>query len=359
MIHVVLGTKAQLIKMAPVMACLESQGIPYNFIFTGQHKETIDQLLGNFGIKKPDYLLYDGREITGAAQTGAWSVKVLLTTFRRRRHIFNNDKNGIILVHGDTLSTLLGAIMGKAAKLYVGHVESGLRSFNLLHPFPEELTRVAVFRLADYYFCPGGWAMGNVAKYKGVKIDTVENTLLDSLRLAVEKQHTVDVPIPQEQYCVVTVHRFENIFKQDALGRIVSILERIARKLRILFILHPPTKQQLEKFDFAARLASNENIELRPRYDYFEFIKLITHSEFVLSDGGSNQEECYYLGKACLLLRNKTERKEGLGRNVVLSGFNLDCIDDFVENYASYKCAGVETSVSPSARIVDSIRRFA
>lgn len=106
------------------------------------------------------------------------------------------------------------------------------------------------------------------------------------------------------------------------------------------------------------RLKKNKNIELTPRYDYFEFIKLLNKSEFVISDGGSNQEECFYLGKPCLLLRNETERKEGIDKNVVLSNFDEKVINDFINNYQKYKFKMISDKQSPSKMIVNKIRGF-
>jgi len=183
MIHIIIGTKAQLVKMAPVMAHMASSGIQYNFIYTGQHRATIEEMLTDFGIKNPDITLYDGKDITSIVEMIVWSFRLLTLAFFRKKTIFLDDKKGIVLVHGDTLSTLLGAVMGKVAGLKVGHVESGLRSFNLFHPFPEEIIRILTFRLSDILFCPGKWAMDNVSRLKKIKINTVENTLYDCISL--------------------------------------------------------------------------------------------------------------------------------------------------------------------------------
>jgi UDP-N-acetylglucosamine 2-epimerase (non-hydrolysing) len=358
MIHIVLGTKAQLIKMAPIMAELKKQNIPYNYISTGQHKETIDKILNNFDIKKPDYILYNGKDITSISKMLIWSIKILFKTIKEKKKIFQNDKDGIVLVHGDTFSTILGALMAKISKLKVGHVESGLRSFNLFNPFPEELTRIITFKLTDYYFCPGKWAMNNLKKYKGKKINTKANTLLDSLNLAIKNQDKIKVNIPQKKYAVITIHRFENIFNKKKFEEILKIVEDTSKKIKVLFILHPPTKKKLNEYNLMNKLKENKNIELRPRYDYFEFIKLINNSEFIATDGGSNQEECFYLGKPCLLLRNSTERKEGLGKNVILSKFNADKIKEFVKNYKKLEIKKISDKCHPSTIIIQKIRKF-
>ncbi len=339
MIYVIIGTKAQLIKMAPLLAYFQRQGMPYYYISTGQHKATIGDILNNFNLRGPDTVLYDGPDITSVKQMAIWSVKLLWRTLRQKKRIFpSRQENNIVLVHGDTFSTFLGALMGKFAGLKVGHIESGLRSFNWFHPFPEEIIRLLTFKMSDYYFCPGKWALNNLSNEKGVKVDTIHNTLYESLQIAQSAiEHITDVEIPAHIYAVVTLHRYENIYKAEALVRLVNLIERIATNCPLLFILHKPTEINLKKFGLYQRLADNSRIELRPRYDYFRFLKLLNNAHFVVSDGGSNQEECYYLGKPVILLRQFTERKEGLGKNCVLSGYDPQIIDEFLNNIDQYR----------------------
>ncbi len=229
---------------------------------------------------------------------------------------------------------MLGALIGRFCGLQVAHVESGLRSFNIFHPFPEELTRLATFRLSNMFFCPNEWAMKNLAGCRGRKVNCGANTMYDALQLALRAE--VAVERPEGPYAICSVHRFESIFRKGQFERIVEIVEQVSRTLRVLFVLHPPTRRKLEEFGFWDRLAANPCIELRPRYDFFTFNRLVVGSEFVLTDGGSNQEECYYLGKPCLLLRRRTERPEGLGTSVVLSRLDPAIIRDFVTNYRRY-----------------------
>lgn len=351
-IHIIIGTKAQLIKMAPIMVELQKRKIDYNFIFTGQHKETIKELIVVFKLKKPDYILYKGKDITKIFQMVIWTIQCLAHTFKNKRVIFQNQK-GVVLVHGDAFSALLGTIMGKIAGLKVGYVEAGLRSFDFFNPFPEEIVRRIVSRLVDYHFCFGKFAYENSQKYKGVKIYTELNTLYDSLQLVIKNKKDIYVEIPQKKYCLISIHRFENIFNKKQLLFIINILEEISQQIKVLFILHKPTKEKLINFGFYQRLKENPNIELRPRYDYFDFIKLLLSSNFVITDGGSNQEECYYLGKPCLLLRKTTERTEGLSINVIISKYNKKIIRNFIKNYQKFKLNTLNIKTSPSEVIVD------
>lgn len=358
MIYVFLGTKAQLIKMAPIMRKMQDQHIPYAFIFSGQHQATIGDLLDNFGVKKPDFTLYTGDDITSIGKMLVWSTRVLWKGFKQRHSIFPEGQH-IILNHGDTFSTFIGSLLGKLVGAKTAHIESGLTSHNIFHPFPEELTRRIVFRLSDYYFCPGSWAVDNLKSYRGEKINTTNNTLLDALEYCRETD-SGNITIPNESYCVATLHRFENIFKKQRFDEILLIVEAIANTKKVLFILHKPTLNKLQSFNFYDRLSNNPNIELRPRYNYFDFIDLVKSSEFVISDGGSNQEECYYLGKPCLLMRRHTERQEGIGGNAMISNYNLETCISFSLNFKNYQRTPVSTNVhSPSQKIINNIKTFA
>lgn len=348
MIHVVLGTKAQLIKMAPVMKALDRLQRPYRYISTGQHRETTAQIRDGFGLRDPDVVLYNGPDITSIPAMVVWTLRILLKTWRDPVFVFGSAPKGLVLVHGDTFSTLLGALMARFSGLKVGHVESGLRSFHLLHPFPEEITRLLVFQLSHLYFCPGRRALQNLSRFKGEKIDTGENTLRDALAMAMSAIEEATVDVPKEPYAVVSIHRFENIYTKTTLNRVIEAVLRIAGHIHVLFILHKPTERKLREFGFYERLASRENIEIRQRYDYFSFIKLLTNADFAVSDGGSNQEECHYLGKPVLLLRMATEREEGMNENCVLSKFDDTLIDEFIASYKERRGDFQPSTSSPS-----------
>ncbi|MDD5639055.1 MAG: UDP-N-acetylglucosamine 2-epimerase [Candidatus Pacebacteria bacterium] len=343
--------------MAPIMEELQKQKINYNFVFTGQHKETIKELIDVFGLKKPDYILYDGKDITKISQMLIWSINCLIKTIKNKKDIFGSDKKGIVLVHGDTFSAILGARMAKIAGLKVGTIEAGLRSFDLFNPFPEEIIRRLLSPLTDYHFCPGNFAFENSQKYKGVKINTKINTLYDSLQLVLKNKDKIKVNIPNQKYCLVSIHRFENIFNKERFDFIVKKIEETSKEIKVLFILHKPTKEKLIELGYFDRLEKNENIELRPRYDYFKFIRLLIDSKFLITDGGSNQEETSYLGKPCLVMRKTTERKEGVGANVVISEYSPKIIKNFVKNYPKFEKKNKNLGGSPSKIIVDRIKK--
>ena len=361
MIHFIIGTKAQLIKIAPIMRVLKERKLEYNFIFTGQHRLTIEQILDNFSVKSPDVILYDGDDVTGVFQSLVWMVKIIVKVLFNRDSIFGASEKqnyDIVLVHGDTFSTLLGALIGRLSGKKIAHVESGLRSFNIFHPFPEEITRLLVFRLTDIFYCPGDWAIDNLKSYNGKKINTITNTLYDCITFARYHLEEINVDIPKSKYALVSIHRFENIFNKRRFRQLLECLLEVSQIIPLLFILHPTTEKKLKENNWLAWLENEPKIELRPRYDYFKFIKLMIESEFIISDGGSNQEEAAYLGKPTLLFRRVTERPEGIGENAVISEYNADKIIAFVENYKNLRKSGLEFDVSPSEIIVNSLLPF-
>jgi len=358
MIHIILGTKAQLIKMVPIMLTLRDRGAAYNFISTGQHRDTVNEMLDEFGLKRPDVVLYDGPDIVSVISMFFWALRILGKVLFRRKRIYFGDENGIVLVHGDTFSTLIGAISGRLAGMKVGHVESGLRSFNLFKPFPEEIVRLLTFRLSHILFCPGNWAMSNVKNLSTKAVDTGRNTMADTMAASLQLDGRTD-HVPSRSYALVSIHRYENIFRPEALARIVWIIRRIAESHYLLFILHKPTEKRLRSSGLYSALTEDENIELRQRYTYRDFLTLQERAQFVVTDGGSMQEESSYLGLPCLLLRDATERREGLGENVILSGFDLGLIDDFVINYQRFsRPSNLDDTLAASRLIVDRLTPF-
>lgn len=338
------------------MVELKNRNIKYNFIFSGQHKETIDEILDNFGLEAPNIVLYQGKDITGIFQMMAWTAKIIFFCMRNKKSVWRDDEKGVVLNHGDTFSTLLGSILAKIAGLKAGHVESGLRSFNFLHPFPEELTRICVFYLTDIYFASSDWAINNLKKFQGKKVNTHANTIVDCIKHCKNQTTSTNVPIPSAPYALVSIHRFENIFYKRQLSKILFLLNLVSKQIKLVFILHKPTKEKLKKFNLYKELSNNHNIELRPRYDYFGFNQLLRGSKFVITDGGSNQEECYYYQKPCLLMRDKSERLEGIGENVVISHYKKELVQEFLTFSNNYKPnKQLQNTESPSATIIDSL----
>lgn len=358
MIHFVIGTRAQLFKMAPIMLECARRGLKWRWVYTAQHRDTIKETLDTFGLPEPEYIVVQwDTEAKTMGKIWKWFLKMLLSLPKSKKILAGcTGKKHIILTHGDTLTTWLAALMGRLTGTKVMHVESGLRSFNMFKPFPEEINRLITFRLANYYACPGDWAMNNLKKYKGEKINTGENTQIDTIAFGLAHADKSDYKLPKGKYVVASLHRYENIFKEERFNTIVDRLEQIAAKFPIYLVQHPATKEQLEKLpQIRQRISDNDRIHLLPRLEYLPFIKLIKHSEFVITDGGGNQEELYHMGKPTLLFRNETERQEGLGTTAVISRLDEKVIADFMKNHKDHQrkpSVGYKIK-SPSAIIVN------
>lgn len=360
MIHFVIGTRAQLFKMVPIMQECDKQGLRWRWIYTAQHKDTIENTIEVFGIKHPDYILFNwDTEAKTMRKVWFWFFKSLLQ-LRKGKKILNGHtgRNNIILTHGDTLTTWWGALLGRLNRCKVMHVESGLRSFNLFKPFPEEINRLITFRLSDVYACPGDWAVDNLKKYKGEKINTKENTQIDVLRFGLQNCDEAELGFKlQKPYVVASLHRYENIFKEDRFTEIIDRTQDIAKSFHIYWVQHPATKEQLNKFpELKKQLTNNKNVTLLPRLEYLQFIKLVKESGFVITDGGGNQEELYHMGKPTLLFRNETERKEGLGETAVISKLDEATIKKFMENYKDYKKPAFQKTARPSFMIANYLK---
>ena len=336
MIYVILGTRAQLVKMAPIIRIMEAKNWPLKLIHTGQHRESMVELCQDFNIKTTWKELYhQEQEVNTIIQAILWLLALGVKIFFKPPAIFKDScpDQDIILVHGDTFSTVLGAIIGKRLGIKVAHIESGLRSFSLINPFPEEINRLLTFHLSNVAFCPGRWAVNNLSAYpKLTKINTHHNTILDTLRLALNNSCADGIAkIPDTEYGIVSLHRFENIFFNRRFRLIINQLLEVSTQYHLIFVLHPATRKRLMKTGLMHKLTNTSNIELRDRTGYFDFVKLMASSHFVITDGGSNQEELFYLGIPTFLMRKATERKEGLGQNICLGKYSAKNLDAFIK----------------------------
>lgn len=307
----IIGTRAQLIKVAPVMRIFETHQVPITFILTGQHNDTMQDLIEEFQISTKPIELIKNTEHASIFSLLLWMPRVLSLLFST----LNKYQSGYVFVHGDTLTTLLSTIAGKFSKKRIVHLESGLTSKSLFNPFPEEIIRRIVFKYTDIAFCPTLSDIENLKKYlKTEKIYTHGNTILDSI------QHLhIGENIEQcSKMVLVSLHRFQNIYNQKRLEDIITMLLSLSQKFQISFVLHPATKKKLIKFGLLKQLEDAPNIQLLARMTYKTFLNLALSSEVVITDGGSNQEELAFFGHPTIILRETTERQDGLFSNALL-----------------------------------------
>lgn len=356
-IVVMLGTKAQFVKLAPLLLELDRSRLDHVLVYTGQHNETFDELQQAFGTRDPDFRMTPEMEASTRSRFLKWCIAFWRAALRARyRRIWRSAD--AIMVHGDTMSTLFGAVVGRLFGMDVVHVEAGLRSPRLFNPFPEEIIRRLVSRLSRIHFCPDTWSASHLEKRSGRVLVTPGNTLLDSLALALERARAASESGAAEgdHFAVISLHRVENLSDRETLDRILEAVIEVSGILPLDFVLHPATREALKQTGWMERLDQLESIRLRPRTDYFRFIQLLLRCDFLMTDGGSNQEEASMLGLPCLLLRKCTERRDGLDSNVVLSDLDPDRMLEFARRHARRSWSPrALPDASPSRFIVDAL----
>lgn len=350
---VLVGTKAQFIKTAPILRELDRRGIAYRLVYTGQHSETFDLLEAAFGTRPADDLLVPGFEAATHGSFARWTLAFWRAAFSR---IWQRKWQGAGygLVHGDTASTLFGALALRLAGVRVVHIEAGLRSPRLLEPFPEEIVRRLVSRLTALHFAPDHEAATNLLGVRGRVVDTGGNTLRDALSLALAKMPEMPAEGGAGGYAIASIHRSENLSRRADLDLLMEEVQRVAEIMPVKFVLHPATREKIRSSGWLPRLRRQPNLALLERMDYPDFVRLLVNSCFLMTDGGSNQEEAAMMGLPTLLLRRATERPDGLDDNVVLSCLDRDCIRGFAEKFAGKRWRlRLLQEGSPSSRIVD------
>lgn len=358
------GTKAQFIKMAPLVLEFQRRGWPCRLVDTGQHAQLIHRLVETFGLRPPDISLSaPSRGVVTLGGGLRWMLGSSVFLSRRPsrlcREIFGGER-GLALVHGDTASTLISTLVAKRAGQRVAHVEAGLRSHRWLHPFPEELIRVLVMRRADLLFAPSPAAYRNLEKmglaHRAFLLPG--NTNRDALAWILGRPPQ-DLPELPQVFSLASFHRLETLYRWRRLARVVEILLDAHRRVPLVLVQHPPTRRRLEAGGWLPRLIE-AGVTLLPLLDYPSFIHLLARARFVVTDGGSVQEETSYLGIPCLLLRQVTERDEGLGENVVLSNLDPGEARRFLDSYENRRRPDATAAEpSPSSVLADRIAELA
>lgn len=329
-ILIVIGTRPEAIKMAPVIIALKNaSGMRPIVCITAQHRGMLDQVLAFFKII-PDYDLNIMQQNQSLNDT---SGRILIAM----EPVLNACKPDIVLVHGDTNTSFAAALSAFYKRIPIGHVEAGMRTGDLTLPFPEEGNRVLTTQIANIHFAPTALNVANL-KANGVKkinIIKTGNTVIDSLLFAaktitglsnVETNNTLQLAIAEKKKIIlVTGHRRENI--GSGLKEICLALKEIAQKndaVQIVFPVHlnPKVNEPVVKL-----LGKQKNILLTNPLTYPDFIYLMKQSYLILTDSGGIQEEGPSLGKPVLVMRDKTERPEAIKAGTVkLVGTNRENI---------------------------------
>ena len=359
----IFGTRPEAIKMAPLVKELEKrENIESIVCVTAQHREMLDQVLETFDIK-PDYdlnIMKQGQtlgDVTTRALTGL-------------EEVIKEARPDIVLVHGDTTTTFAGALAAFYNQVAIGHVEAGLRTDNKYSPYPEEMNRQMVDRLSDMYFAPTEISKNNLLKENIIesKIYITGNTANDAMSTTVDKNYThkeLEWIKPGERMILLTAHRRENL--GEPMRHIFRAIKRIVDEFDDVKVIYPihmnPKVREVanEVFD------GDDKVKLIEPLEVFDFHNFQNKSYIILTDSGGIQEEAPSLGKPVLVLRDTTERPEGISAGTLkLVGTDEDIIyeetkrllTDSKEYERMSKASNPYGDGHASERIVDAIVEY-
>jgi len=307
-VSIILGTRPEIIKMAPVVRELARQGLSFFILHTGQHysSELDSVFFQELELPEPRYNLGVGSG-THAEETGKMLIGIEKTLIK--------EKPDLILVEGDTNSVLAGALAAAKLKIKVGHVEAGLRSYD--RTMPEELNRILADHISDYLFAPTEKAK-SILFGEGIpqaKIFVTGNTIVDAVRqsqaMAQSKSQILEkLRLKKSEYFLVTAHRQENVDVRDRLSGILEGLGLIHQRFGfpLIYPIHPRTRKRIQEFG----LETPAGVELIEPVGFLDFLTLEANARLILTDSGGVQEEACILRVPCVTLRDNTERPETL-----------------------------------------------
>lgn len=327
----VVGARPNFMKVAPLCRAFESYSfIDHKIVHTGQHYDySMNKLFfEQLGITEP-YVHLNVGSSSHAKQTAQIMMQF--------EEILVKESPTCVLVVGDVNSTLACSLVASKMHIPVVHVESGLRSGDRL--MPEELNRIVTDHLSDFLFVSEESGLINLEK-EGIpkeKVFFVGNVMIDSLINNLSKADEINLgsisKVTNQNYGLVTLHRPSNVDDKQRLSRIVMLLKSIARKYPLIFPMHPRTKNNLKRLELDTELYSISNLTVIEPQGYFQFLKLMKESSFLLTDSGGIQEETSYLNVPCITIRDNTERPVTctIGTNTLIPFKNIDSIEEVLE----------------------------
>ena len=319
----IFGTRPEAIKMAPLVKELERRKEIESIVcVTAQHRQMLDQVLETFNIK-PDYDLNIMKQGQSLSEITSRALTVL-------ESVIKDVKPDIVLVHGDTTTTFAGALAAFYNQVAIGHVEAGLRTYDKYSPFPEEMNRQMVDCMTDLYFAPTNVSKENLLKedIKEEKIFVTGNTVIDAMKTTVKNDYThpeLEWIKPNEKMILLTAHRRENL--GEPMRHIFKAIRRIVDEFDDVKVIYPIHLNPLVRSVANEVFAGCDKVKLIEPLEVFDFHNFQNKSYIILTDSGGIQEEAPSLGKPVLVLRDTTERPEGISAGTLkLVGTNEETI---------------------------------
>lgn len=362
MIALVYGTTAELIKLAPLHVRLAALGSPPLHWCTAQQADELPEAIEHLDMPQPDLWLArgaGGRSLQRSTDVLRWLSTVAVTCARRYRSMRSalraDGRPPLVLVHGDTMTTVVGAALGRVLGATVGHVEAGLRSHDWRNPFPEELDRVIAARLARVHFAPGEREAQNLASAKGEVVVTRGNTVIDALLMVPADADPAIDGLPST-YGLVSLHRAELLQQRDLFEASLRTLREAGARTPLVMVVDALTAGYLARYGLED-LFDGGALRRVEKLPYHRFAALVRGARFIVTDSGGLQEESAAIGVPCLVHRSRTERYDGLGANVLLSDLDLEVMRRFLESPDNYRVDVPPRADAPSDLIVDHLVR--
>lgn len=321
-IMLVFGTRPEAIKMCPLVKELKRTPVFKTVVcVTGQHREMLMQVVEAFGIK-PDYNL----DVMKPQQT---LNEIAVNILGQLEKVVKKEKPDLILVHGDTSTSFIAALTGFYGGIPVGHVEAGLRTYNMQSPYPEEFNRQAVDLITEFYFAPTETAKNNLLKEgkSADKIFVTGNTVIDALKTTVRPDYTNQYIewAKGSRLLLFTAHRRENL--GQPIAGMFRALRRVVQEFPDVKVIYPIHKNPVIRETAEKILANIDRVKMIEPLDVIDFHNFMARSYLILTDSGGIQEEAPSLGKPVLVMRNTTERPEGIAAGTLkLVGVEEDAI---------------------------------
>ena len=318
----VFGTRPEAIKMAPLVKELERRdNIESIVCVTAQHRQMLDQVLDTFNIK-PQYDL-------NIMKQGQTLVDITTRALQKLDKVIKEVNPDIVLVHGDTTTTLAGSLAAFYNQVSVGHVEAGLRTYDKYSPFPEEVNRQSTGVIADIHFAPTQVSKNNLIKENKSEKDIyiTGNTAIDALKTTVREDYTHPVleKIGQDKMILLTAHRRENL--GEPMRNMFKAIKRILEEFDGIQVVYPVHLNPIVRGIADEVLGKNKKVHLIEPLEVLDFHNFLNKSYIIMTDSGGIQEEAPSLGKPVLVLRDTTERPEGVGAGTLkLAGTNEETI---------------------------------
>jgi len=303
----IFGTRPEAIKMAPLIKAIENDERFESIVtVTAQHRQMLDQVMDIFDLKA-DYdlnIMKDGQTLTD----------ITSRVIKELDSVLVEAKPDIILVHGDTTTTFAASIAGFYHQIKIGHVEAGLRTWNKYSPFPEEMNRQLTDTLADIYFAPTVMSKSNLLK-EGRPEESIfitGNTVLDAMEYTIKQNYSNELldNLAGKRIILVTMHRRENL--GQPMTNVFKAINRLVEKFEDVHIVFPMHKNPKVRKNAEETLSDSEQVHLIEPLDVIDFQNFSNNSYMILSDSGGVQEEAPSLGVPVLVLRDTTERPEGI-----------------------------------------------